>query len=479
MRDSIGYWLMIAVCLTYLPVAWAVSNDPGGKGVLKSDSITSFRNDCFKTNSATVIEVCAEYTINWKLWTLMGEPVGDYNVAWKLRSITLKDPQRSQVRITYTPDQLPTELKKAAKSLELYIDGYVYVYAGGDTSSSNITHRLNTGAAVRAGAGSSFNVPGSTNWDKFFIRGNSACEENLPTSYVDTKTAKEMFIKGIQLSNLRLCPAAGVSELTKLEIAIEKLCKKPNTATKYRFCLKDAKEKSEDNVKSAAKKERAGHGAGNSVPDKKNFLDDQSGSGNQNESIADMLDEKAEQPQIQKRLEQERAKYRRVAEAACDEIMHGIDACYARAQCPRPVLPSGVTKDECQSARPQQATNMIYLTSSDCDHECQEESSRRRKREREEEAERWRNRWGTIYESCKPYYAQQEHYTKCEKNFKTSCNPRDLRDQNACVEQQMNSSGPTEQDARAHLKKEWDAKARAGKNTPAGNKETQPTNFLD
>jgi hypothetical protein len=219
------------------PAAQCANFEPGGQGTMRS---AFYKDSCFTPEHGVVQEVCAQYKITWKLWSLMGEPVGDYRLAWKLDSIKLMDPQRKQVA-RYTVTTLPKELEKAASRIELYIDGSASV------NGFSLSHRFNTGVAVRANAGSSMNTPGSPNWDALFAQGVAACKVgafDVPIVYLPGKEAKAVFAKGVMLDNVRLCGDSGVSELSAIEGAIGTLCAAPGSDKRYLFCpTKKAEEK--------------------------------------------------------------------------------------------------------------------------------------------------------------------------------------------------------------------------------------------
>lgn len=238
-----AFWALLLLSLP-LSLAQAETARAGGQGVLKVTPNLSMHNTgCLKIRSETIVEVCAEYTIKWKMWALMGEPVGNYVLAWKLASVSLKDLQHSNGRIVYSPDRLPPELRAPAKALQLYIDGVSVVgIAGGRSSSSE--HRFNTGVAVRAGADSSFNVPGSPSWGKLFVTSGDACVEKRST-YMDAASAKALFAKGIELYPVRVCPGSEFFELGALEAAIAKLCDDPAKANQYGFCHRTPPKKKE------------------------------------------------------------------------------------------------------------------------------------------------------------------------------------------------------------------------------------------
>jgi hypothetical protein len=211
--------------------AWCAVKEPGGQG--KIESKWAYKKTCFKPNSNVVLDVCTHYTINWKLWSLLGDPVGDYNVYWELTSIKLGNAKYGIAK-DFTMESLPLELRDLVAKIELYIDAVAAVHTGGSNSGDGFLH-FNTGVSVLANSGSSINTPESPNWNKLFVATGDACDEKL-SNFMDTKLAKQKFINGIDLSDLRVCPDSGVSELTALESAISELCDKPVAEGRYDFC---------------------------------------------------------------------------------------------------------------------------------------------------------------------------------------------------------------------------------------------------
>ncbi len=227
------------------------------------------------------------------------------------------------------------------------------------------------------------------------------------------------------------------------------------------------------------------------------FLDGPSSGGNEDKSISDLLDEDAERPQIQKRLEQERAVYRHKADVACQNTLRTIDNCFAKTSCKRPG--ASPSRDECGRipAYPSgdSCATTICLTvvhhpepGEVCYHdddECKAEKARIERKKEQERADltqkqsAWDSRYDAIWQQCKMRRNERDEYAKCQQQYAPACNPGGIESLDACVGQQMKTSGPTEQDARAHLKKEWDAKARASKNVLTNKKEIPTTNFLD
>jgi uncharacterized protein YfaP (DUF2135 family) len=237
MTKTLRNLFMLVVLGMFSSSVWSVENNPGGQGQIMG-------NDCFTTRSEIVKQVCARYTIRWKMWGLMGEPVGDYNVSWKLTRIELMNPKNQSHEVYGEFSLIPEPLKKGIGAIELYIDGYAVA-----SSSACVpgqlkrgchhigNHHFNTGVAVRAGAGSSYNVPGSPNWNKLFVQSGNPCEDKFVT-FMDADNAKKNFSQNFQLDSLWLCPTSGVSELTSLESAIHKLCSQSGADKQYKFCPK-------------------------------------------------------------------------------------------------------------------------------------------------------------------------------------------------------------------------------------------------
>jgi hypothetical protein len=454
---------LLAGLLLIIAPALCAAKDPGGEGFIKSQV---FINNCFKTSSGTVTEVCADYRINWKMWSLMGEPVGDYNLGWQLNSITLMDPKRQQV-VSFTADTIPAELKKDVGRIELYVDGVATVRAANGAYGY---HHFDTGTAVKAGGRSSVNSPGSPNWNKLFSTGGDACDDKQ-AAFMDAKKAKEAFISGIQLSDLKICPRSSVTELSALESAIAKLCKQSGADKQHRFCPEAVPKKDEKK----AKPPEAGSAS--------NVLDDPKPSGKQGKSVADLLDEGAERQQVSKQLTIEREKFRKEAAQACSNKLREINACYTKANCKIPT--STEEGDYYKKACGNEPDKTVctdrkeVFDNTNCPWANGPEHMK-------DICKTWGRKWECLRNEPNPKYpvweacaAEAKRSLAKSNSCVKACNPNGFSSESACVEQRMASAAPTESDARAILKKEWDAKSRAG-NVPAGKNGNQaPTNFLD
>ena len=216
--------LVCALLLPFGDLGLALAASPGGEGVFTGPSST-----CFKTGQKTVTEVCGPYEIRWKLWTLVGEPVGSFVVKWDAKEVRIVDPAPRKGATLYAIGGrvISGELAEAAKKSELYIEANASV-TGGAVQLTPVDLAFDTGVAVRSGKGASMNVPGSWNWDKFLLKagvlGTSPCNKKAP-QYISEQDAKAIMKDGnVQLLNIKLCPGTQVNA-SALESAIDALCR--------------------------------------------------------------------------------------------------------------------------------------------------------------------------------------------------------------------------------------------------------------
>ncbi len=297
--------------------AFCADKEDGGKGTIESTVV----NQCFIPESSIVKQVCTQYKIYWKLWSLMGEPVGNYHLSWTLQSITLADPQGESGR-TYTTHSLPGWLAKSADAIELYLDGYSQVDGFCPVGKTcGVVHRFNTGVAVRAGVRSSYNVPGSPNWGKLFVDSRGACEDKT-SIYQGAAEARKSFVKGIKLSDFTPCPGSSVTGVASLESAVRKLCEAPKADEKYPFCPKQKPEKEKvtkgNEIDDAFAQMEAQTGRTSTA--KKNFAGDE---------FAKMEAERAEQERI--RLAALKAKQETEARELAQRVRHDEAVKYCTA----------------------------------------------------------------------------------------------------------------------------------------------------
>lgn len=487
-----------ALCLGIL--LWALTTFAfaaklGGEGILKMHAIS--QQHCFATNSKIVTRICGLFEIRWKLWSLMGEPIGDFRLVWTLGDMHLQASDGFSRKV-YKPGQLPPELLKAAKRTELYVDGLAYLRD--QKSSGGYWLPFNTGVAVSSGGVASHNMPGGYDWHKFLVRSYNLppMSNNKPGTnvtglgwcdpkgyvYASTADAKRVMIDGVRMEGLQLCPSTAVY-VDALESAISKYCESSKNAGAAGLCEKKI-------AKDEEEKEPSGSNTANQA-NGRNFLDGPSSSGRQAKSIADVMDADAERPLIHKRLAQEKAVYRGTAAVACQNIMRGVDACYAKTSCKRPVESPSISECKNIPAYPRGRCFPFCLTSVPgpgdvCyreDAECRaarakaESAKAREEEELERRQSRWESNYGSLSQQCKSRDKEREEFAGCQKQYGPTCNPEGFEGQNACIEHRMSAFGPNEQQARALLKKEWEAKARTKNNAPTGKNSATSTNFLD
>lgn len=226
--------ILITVSIALLfSSAWSAESKSGGQGFMESEFLlNTSEGKCFDIKNSPVAAVCAKYRINWKLWSLMGEPVGDYNLEWQLYKIILKGATGNPIAY-YGVEQLPKPLQAAANATELYIEGVADISGG--LSGSFGYHAFNTGVPVRAGVGTSMNVPGSPSWGTLFLNRPECNDKEYP--YMNAQDAKLAFKKGIKLQLLNICPKSSMS-VSSLVSAIKELCKSPGADKTHRFCPK-------------------------------------------------------------------------------------------------------------------------------------------------------------------------------------------------------------------------------------------------
>lgn len=215
--------MLMFVLLLMLPFP-AHATEYGGEGIMAGSA-------CVKPKSKMVATLCIDYKISWKLWTLMGEPVGDYKLKWILQSLTLAGGSGLSTGTTYEAQSIPAGIAKEVKKIELSFDGKSSVAIEGAILGY---HAFNTGVATQAGK-TSMNSPGSPNWNKMFI---SATDAPLTG-----KEAKQIFresdvpSKPLMLDNFVITKNS-VFNLRDLENKISMLCIKSGQNKPLQSCLR-------------------------------------------------------------------------------------------------------------------------------------------------------------------------------------------------------------------------------------------------
>jgi hypothetical protein len=251
---------LAATRLNGLPTEKApASGEHGGAGIMKDYG-------CIKPSSSVVSEVCFDYQISWKLWILMGEPVGDYRLKWALKSLKLVGggAYASSGDVWANNLGLPTvppQLQKGVNSMELYLDGMANVRIGGGYTPLNdkfygSAHAFNTGTATRTGK-SSFNTPESPKWSETFL------EMSSRPGFMSAERAKVLFAGSrlpdmpLELFDFKIGPKSTVTGLDVLENQVASLCANQKNS-RFEFCPAIKEKLKKDTKKGKAKNDNKG-----------------------------------------------------------------------------------------------------------------------------------------------------------------------------------------------------------------------------
>lgn len=352
----------------------------GGSGVM-SDT------HWFATNSKTITNVGVDYKISWKLWTLLGEPVGDYKLKWTLRDLTINGGGlHSDMHIA--AGNIPPALAKEAKSIELYLDGIASVNLS-DKSMYDlnditlVSHAFNTGVATRAGQ-LSYNTPGSPKWSEVFLKGYvSPNNDFIKHDYLSEKEAKEIFKRShqpeapLRMHNFIIGPKSTVS-VGDLENRIGELCANPKTAPSYEFCPaikekpKKEKEAEKDSIEDAffkLEKDKGGKASKPGNSDAFSDLDKGKGSKAGQGMDAAFNDVETHRIEVARQREAQRVERVRHEEAArfCEAAFEARKSCNEKAGCggepEKTVCVSGHTMDCATGNNP----HALYICPYVCD----------------------------------------------------------------------------------------------------------------
>lgn len=427
----------------------AAAADPGGQGILRSPVGVQ----CFQTGSAAVPQVCGTLEVHWKLWALMGEPVGNYGLLWKLRSVQLQDGDGKGSR-SYTLDALPAPLAAAAQRSTLMLEGLAYVQ---DSRQGMLAVAFDTGAPARPDGKVSFNVPGSPSWDKFLIRGSNQGQglagwcTSEGRSYAAPADAKALMRAGVRLGNLQLCPRSSASA-DSLERAIDKHCEGGAKAAYCAPAKPPAAAAATDVLDRAADK-----GLGKTAARAADALPRQGGAAAGGAGISDALDQVQDRGTIARQRETLVAAFKTSAQAACSRELAPMQACVQQA-CP---AVQGPTEASCKEIpnRPAKELGALLTARSNgpCDAAClSERRASRIQRYREEEDEsrafalrvqKWDDRWSALAQQCQATEQARAAQAQCSAAAQRQCNPAGTT-ADSCLQQRM-AGAPTEADSRA------------------------------
>lgn len=402
MRGVSCYWAPIRWCLAAFCVAAAgwVHAAPGGQGKFEGMG-------CFKTDTQRVPQVCGSYQIRWKLWSLMGEPIGDYNLSWKITSMQVLGSEGRSASLY--PVGLPKPVADAISRTELGIEAVAFADSPDQRSPGVAALRFDTGASVRPGHETSVSVPSGYDWGKFLMNeSNASGNWCASSSFMSAEAAKRLFVGGIRLTRLELCPRS--TALVSIESALDRYCESLAANARPAYCEK---------VEGADKKPAA--------------------------AAADAAALKA-------RLAQMTEKYREEAAKSCEVAMRPIAACIANAGCGKG---PAVTEQQCSSVP------SLKQSYSDCMNEwsgcinCTREGHRRILEERcagspsDGEVAAWRQQWKPLADLCRQRGSVDPKTAACLAAAAPRCNPSGITTE-SCMQAKMKSA-PTEADARGEM----------------------------
>lgn len=201
----------------------------GGAGKLTLDGVT-----CFKSGSTKVPMVCGEPVVHYRVTTLMGDPLGNYGVSWKVFSFHIADADGKRSE-NYLAGTVPAPIWEARQSVELSLYGFAKVR--NNIAAASTALQFDTGAGVKATGEVSLNVPSGYNWDRFLVVASSgagpdwACSDKSRPA--EPQDAKKLMRSGFELYGLHICPRTSVS-VEGLERAISAWCEsRPDYRAKY------------------------------------------------------------------------------------------------------------------------------------------------------------------------------------------------------------------------------------------------------
>lgn len=207
----------------------------GGQGILRP----VIQGMCFKTFSPAVPEVCGSIEIRWKFWTLVGEPIGNYVLLWKLSGIRIKSSSDNSAPL-YSISELPPSLAKAARQSELYIDGIAHVETS-HKEFGTVVLPFNTGVSVKPDSGASMNIPSGYSWNETFVNGTKDLDLSLPMNgwcdpknraHTSPEISKKIVSGGFKLNTLQICPSTAASA-QEIDSAISLYCEESKIKVEY------------------------------------------------------------------------------------------------------------------------------------------------------------------------------------------------------------------------------------------------------
>lgn len=438
------------------PACAAAEDQSGGKGKLQASGLKGTLA-CFSTNSATVPQVCGHFTVYWKLWTLVGEPIGDYTLNWQVASVYLKQPGSNKGAKLEVTD-LPKPLAAAAQNVELYLSGMAAVnprLGKHHAWQPGLWLGFDTGVGVKPGTATSFNMPGGYDWNKFIQikQGAKRCED-VGSDYLAPERARHVMQDGLDLTGLMICKSSQAS-VDGLEAALARLCEAATANASHAYCP----------PKDAPPKPAAGQPA-----------------------LSDVLDQAADAPKTKAKLAQLQAEFQREAQRSCQNQMASVRACVVKTGCEKEV---DKLKGQCASMprRPQSfdecmAYDPSVLTLTRECRDCRkpteaelEEAARARRQARRDSCAKydndspkaWDRQWADINQRCANLKNSSEQADQCLAAKAGQCNPKGISLDSCVAARLASGDAPTEATAHKAVQVERATRALPGSSAPRPN----------
>lgn len=448
-RFVLGMGLLCALLGT---PAQSAETSAAGKG-----DFSSLGMEELVTGNATIPSITLAYQIRYNLSTLMGEPVRNFSLKWRLIGFRYLPKGSAPARsdgVFVKASEARERLGPAVDKLELALHGLAWVKSGAPNSplyGHPSVIEFDTGAATRPES-VSLNAAGSPGWDRLLLEEDASCDGNFSvlsgvknrgeSNYLPAERAAAALKAGAYvLEKKTICAkGSGITNLDSLVAAITKFCSGRKSADLLCPACDAA-----------------------AVAD---VLDGGKGGRKGPADLADLLDESADKPQVERKIAVERERYRQESERTCDATMRRIEACLNDGGC-EPALPAGISPAQCDAIprRPVYLSRIIL----NCDSRCGKAEEERAGRQYDAEMADWKARYGELARACQPYLDRRSSIAACRRDKALSCNPDQFTQREDCVARRMAAFAPSDREIREALKNERLEKTRGGNAKATGN----------
>ncbi|GGI71877.1 WG repeat-containing protein [Shewanella gelidii] len=191
------FYILIVICsLLYVPISLA--KEHSGSFTRR---ITTPLVDVGYNNVKAEADVTMR--VNWKLWTLLGEPLVDSRVQWEIHKVSIKQGDSVTQTTTYHPCEttnmnscLPASVFQSVDIIQAAVKIQTTVFNAKHASRAGLGMIVDLGIVSKPGIGefgsSSFNIPISPNWNELFIDGYLGSVSKEP-NYVGLQRAQKIF----------------------------------------------------------------------------------------------------------------------------------------------------------------------------------------------------------------------------------------------------------------------------------------------